>query len=212
MIRFLFPDTTKEKVNGVLDLPDEEPEIVARTLMYIYTGTYKIKSDWFTKYSPAEASTSVDEHGLTKDKLRLIAAVRVAIAVHLLADRWDMESLKTAALQHAAHTAEYCPMSKAMLSVVEVAFERSASHHSGLRALLVSICGFGMHRDDPVSSAEYRRLPEKDEPVAFRVMTSFRSERTPFDDWLQGVESSCGRHVTFCGCGMDFTGLRNEDY
>ena len=159
-------------------LPDDDPRIVEKLLVYLYTSDY---DDEPSSQEPEDAS-SHDSSPEPAEYNQIIAHVRV----YSLADRFDIKDLKTMAKRkfEAAITKRW-PL-PSFPAIVREIFRSTPSLDNGLRDIVISLCAQHMEdlieeRDvDNASQPSTDISPQVQEGTTWRdVMDEFRTFTNP---------------------------------
>lgn len=178
----------QEQQEGRVDLPDDQPEIVARMLHYLYTGEYystltdEISGLLSSSFRNGTGSgTTATETDTKRVKMSLLeeedaGELKVDILMYQCSDKLNVPGLKTAA--SASFRCHLKPFSKSsgmkgLADVVKLAYESTASGDTELRLYLTEqLVSFGrlVTADEALV-----HVIEKHEFIAWRVAQACQS-------------------------------------
>lgn len=191
----------KEKLTGVLELPEEDPRVVDAVLEFIYTGTYnnayadvpEKKMNLATSdLSDGAKSRNVDSaEGAFDKKSNDLSETELHIRVNILADKWDMPQLHKFSLKALADNLElergnlkyFDDPDPEITGALELIFQLPQAATQALRVMATRFCvdcyGDWPKRESNLKwsdIAKLKELAETHEPLAFRMGIAMRQD------------------------------------
>jgi hypothetical protein len=195
-VRFLdilifLPDALQEQHDGCVDLPEDSPEIIARMIVYLYTGKYHSAmteevSSLLRDQCPDKTSTTP-----VKSDVQLLNCMEADVLTYRCADKLNIQNLKTAAsASFQVHFQKYLYSvdfgSKPLATIVGLVYESTSYDDTALRQYVTNHC---IARHKAVQkSKELVQILEKNEYNAWSTGMHLQSRKKALQSELSTVK------------------------